>query len=324
MRLICPNCAAQYEVDAGLIPEAGRDVQCSSCGHTWFQPSTSAAEDTAPANDGVAAAPDVTSRTLREPGQPRPKMDEATRAILREEAEREAEQRRRERAGSLETQGEFGLEELPERHPETTPPPPSDPEPAAPEREDTLDTLSEPEPEEHSEEWTTAPDPAEPEEAVTEATEPEREDTADATPEPAPDPAPEPTSERRKDEPPESGASRRDLLPDIEEINSTLTATSTTHHAEPATDEDTPPHAPHGRRGFRLGFGLVIGITALAMLLYGYAPRIAAASPALEAPLEAYVAWANDMRDGLDSVLENLVARLGNLSDEAATVTIAG
>lgn len=37
MRLICPNCGAQYEVPESVIPESGRDVQCSSCGNTWFQ-----------------------------------------------------------------------------------------------------------------------------------------------------------------------------------------------------------------------------------------------------------------------------------------------
>ena len=37
MRLTCPNCDAQYEVDDRAIPDAGRDVQCSNCGHTWFQ-----------------------------------------------------------------------------------------------------------------------------------------------------------------------------------------------------------------------------------------------------------------------------------------------
>ncbi|MCL4190051.1 MAG: zinc-ribbon domain-containing protein, partial [Rhodobacteraceae bacterium] len=36
MRLTCPNCAAQYEVDDRLIPPGGRDVQCSACGHAWF------------------------------------------------------------------------------------------------------------------------------------------------------------------------------------------------------------------------------------------------------------------------------------------------
>ena len=37
MRLICPNCDAQYEVPSEVIPEDGRDVQCSNCGDTWFQ-----------------------------------------------------------------------------------------------------------------------------------------------------------------------------------------------------------------------------------------------------------------------------------------------
>jgi predicted Zn finger-like uncharacterized protein len=37
MRLQCPNCDAEYEVDASAIPYEGRDVQCSNCGHGWFQ-----------------------------------------------------------------------------------------------------------------------------------------------------------------------------------------------------------------------------------------------------------------------------------------------
>ncbi len=38
MRLQCPNCDAEYEVGASAIPFDGRDVQCSNCGHGWFQP----------------------------------------------------------------------------------------------------------------------------------------------------------------------------------------------------------------------------------------------------------------------------------------------
>lgn len=37
MRLTCPNCGAQYEVPDEVIPTEGRDVQCSNCGNTWFQ-----------------------------------------------------------------------------------------------------------------------------------------------------------------------------------------------------------------------------------------------------------------------------------------------
>jgi len=46
MRLICPNCDAQYEVPDSVIPDAGRDVQCSDCGNTWFQGPTEAVPET--------------------------------------------------------------------------------------------------------------------------------------------------------------------------------------------------------------------------------------------------------------------------------------
>ena len=38
MRLTCPNCGARYEVADSMIPPEGRDVQCSNCTTTWFQP----------------------------------------------------------------------------------------------------------------------------------------------------------------------------------------------------------------------------------------------------------------------------------------------
>lgn len=37
MRLICPNCSTQYEIDAEAIPVEGREVQCGVCDHLWFQ-----------------------------------------------------------------------------------------------------------------------------------------------------------------------------------------------------------------------------------------------------------------------------------------------
>ncbi|MBC6442351.1 MAG: zinc-ribbon domain-containing protein [Rhodobacteraceae bacterium] len=37
MRLVCRKCTAQYEVDESAIPKQGREVQCTNCGHTWFQ-----------------------------------------------------------------------------------------------------------------------------------------------------------------------------------------------------------------------------------------------------------------------------------------------
>jgi predicted Zn finger-like uncharacterized protein len=38
MRLTCPNCSARYEVADSMVPPEGRDVQCSNCSTTWFQP----------------------------------------------------------------------------------------------------------------------------------------------------------------------------------------------------------------------------------------------------------------------------------------------
>ncbi len=74
MRLICPSCDAQYDIGDDVIPEGGRDVQCSSCAHTWFQDKETAAfED----DDTPLEAPE------RKP------LDSSIADILKEEAERE-------------------------------------------------------------------------------------------------------------------------------------------------------------------------------------------------------------------------------------------
>jgi resuscitation-promoting factor RpfA len=66
MRLVCPNCEAKYEVPEDAIPDSGRDVQCTNCGHTWFQmraKSGSAPPETAapaePASDASAPSEEV-------------------------------------------------------------------------------------------------------------------------------------------------------------------------------------------------------------------------------------------------------------------------
>ncbi|WCQ98859.1 zinc-ribbon domain-containing protein [Paracoccus aestuarii] len=35
IELICPGCAARYALPADAIPPAGREVECSDCGHVW-------------------------------------------------------------------------------------------------------------------------------------------------------------------------------------------------------------------------------------------------------------------------------------------------
>ena len=119
MRLICPSCGAQYEVDESVIPDGGRDVQCSNCGHAWFQQSArqlrdeageeafepAGAEPPAPAATGPAAGaapepaapwaehdeePDEPAEAVPEPApapeRARRTLDDAVRNVLREEA----------------------------------------------------------------------------------------------------------------------------------------------------------------------------------------------------------------------------------------------
>ena len=36
MIISCPNCEKQFKIDTSQIPAKGRNLQCGSCGHTWF------------------------------------------------------------------------------------------------------------------------------------------------------------------------------------------------------------------------------------------------------------------------------------------------
>lgn len=58
MRLICPSCAAEYEIDATAIGENGRTVRCASCASEWFQqPERSSVSDAAAAVEAAARRP---------------------------------------------------------------------------------------------------------------------------------------------------------------------------------------------------------------------------------------------------------------------------
>ena len=85
MRLTCPNCQAQYEVDDSAIPEAGRDVQCSNCKQTWFQEKPG--RGLPPRDSVVASEPRVKSGSV----------EDSILGILREEAEREQRARAEDR-----------------------------------------------------------------------------------------------------------------------------------------------------------------------------------------------------------------------------------
>lgn len=109
MRLICPVCDARYDIDDSVIPEGGRDVQCSSCGHTWYQKDNSKpvtrplmqAPQSRPIDPAPKREQPVTRPLLNaegaEPAASAPDLDISARKpldksiadILREEAARE-------------------------------------------------------------------------------------------------------------------------------------------------------------------------------------------------------------------------------------------
>ena len=130
MRLTCPNCSAQYEVPDEVIPEEGRDVQCSNCEETWFQ----AKNPAEPASAPEPAAPDAATDEAPEPASPpaddmnepaeaqpaeaKSGVDPSVASILKEEAAREAELRAKE-GGGLESQPDLALEPVAKPAPAT-------------------------------------------------------------------------------------------------------------------------------------------------------------------------------------------------------------
>jgi predicted Zn finger-like uncharacterized protein len=285
MRIICPNCDAQYEVPDDVMPPDGRDVQCSNCGQTWYQEhpdsvleveahKTMAEDEAENPVGGNARAKRETPATEDEddlvvrksppfdpvpapkaPGSDRPEgrkpLDPSVADVLREEAEIEARARRKALSGGLESQPDLGL---------------NDPEVSERPRDaqDRMARMRGEEPE------IDAPDPAKLREALP--------------------------------------ASRRDLLPDIEEINSTLRSNS---DRSPLTDPgQTAQIEAQEARSSRRGFTLTLLLVALLVVTYVFAPQIAQALPSVDPWLSAYVGIIDGWRMWLDNQVASLLAWL--------------
>ena len=108
--------------------------------------------------------------------------------------------------------------------------------------------------------------------------------------------------------------SRKELLPDIDEINSSLRSES---EREIGQDRPAPEPEVQRRKGFRYGFSLMLVIATILLLAYLYAPQLAERVPALAGPLEAYVDTADRVRIWLDRTIQGLVDSLAG-SDEPA------
>ena len=96
MRLVCPNCKANYEIPPNAVPIGGREVKCDSCGHSWFQTrhkKTKEKKLTKP--DIKIANEDI--KEVESSESNKKKIDPSVIKILKEEAKREIEARDRER-----------------------------------------------------------------------------------------------------------------------------------------------------------------------------------------------------------------------------------
>ncbi|MBV1895417.1 MAG: zinc-ribbon domain-containing protein [Rhodobacteraceae bacterium] len=258
MRLICPNCDAQYEVPNEVIPSEGRDVQCSNCGDTWFQthvdpadsvefdpelPPEHAASDDEPSQDPMPAQVDLES---------------SVKDILREEAELEAQIRAEESGNTLESQTDLGLDDLADES-----------ERRAQEAQDRMDRIR------------------------------------------GTEPTPDTTAKADRISIPES---RRGMLPDIEEINSTLDADSDKPDANTAVGpalvkaETKTKH----KNNFTRGFAAAIIIAIVMATVYVNAPRIAQRFPQADPALNSYVTGVASLRLWIDTKIGDLIPDTGN------------
>ena len=252
-----------------MVPAGGRDVQCSNCSTTWFQPGRRVEAPAAPEPEVDApppvepppveprlsevevAGPSGAPGAEAQAGVQRParrQIDPDVADILREEAEREARLRRTEAV----------------------------PEPVEQQEEMPLDNAQDTARNRRIAELEGAEDAFDTDEIA----------AAVAT---------------------AATASRREQFPDIEEINSTLRATGDRHEEEAdATDVDTLGSTNRRRGKVRRGFLLVILMSTIGVGVYAFADEITEAVPQAGPALERYVEGVNSARFWLDDMARSL------------------
>ncbi|WP_375259094.1 zinc-ribbon domain-containing protein [Citreimonas sp.] len=310
IRLVCPQCGARYDVPPEVIPPEGRDVQCSHCTHTWFQ----RAETVQPAPQPREAAAPMAQVA------PAEREDSETVWPGTEEARADAD-----RAAPVADDDD--TDEDDPVWPGTVPAATGAPEPAPvqprslpPEVTEVFRQEREHEARQRAQ---SAPIESQPDLGLTEPPNDAearraraarermafvREAETPATPPPA-FVSTGPTG------------SRRDLLPDVEEIRETLRGSD--RHARPERParpgrperpEPQPEPRESGRGGFLRGFVLAVTVGAIAAAIYVSAPQIIAQQPQAAALLTPYVEAVDNARLWLDGAGADIRAALGALA----------
>ncbi|MES2434910.1 MAG: zinc-ribbon domain-containing protein [Pseudomonadota bacterium] len=285
MRLVCPNCDAEYEVDAAAIPDGGRDVQCSNCGHAWFQLSPEVEAELA-AEEALFDAPPPIVAPIAAPMQSL--------------------------AGSA--AADVAAQERPDGDdPELEPPlteaaPMSEPAPPVPEPalrsidESVLAVLRE-----------EAEREVEARKVETPVVETQTELGLEA---PAAGLGAVARRLARMKGEPEAVVkpqTRREMLPEIEEINSTLRASSEKRSGQSAIAETLDEDGAK-KSSFRSGFTLMLVLGVALLTAYVMAPKLAQQFPAAAGALQAYVAAVDAGRLWLDGMLKSAISFLKGLT----------
>lgn len=290
MRLICPNCSAQYEVPADVIPAEGRDVQCSNCQETWFQthPDTEPQTDVAQTlkEHFAQTEPETATETQQSVTVPDPDPidDEFERALDQE------------------------LDTIVEDDPDVAPAPAITHERSKREIDPSVADILREEAQREREQRAAETFEHQDEFAL---------DTDEPTSDPQPkksgyiDPKLDDLDEMYKDTASDAPASRRDLLPNIEEINSTLRRDKKSAGKEEPETQAQKNAA--GRRGFRGAIILLI----LAVAVYAYADLIRSNVPQLAPYLDAYVAQIDQWRAALSDQTSGFLTWLQAQADQA-------
>jgi predicted Zn finger-like uncharacterized protein len=324
MRLTCPNCGAQYEVPDEVIPETGRDVQCSNCGDTWFQPHRDHvpehAEDAAPESgdwdepEAPTAPPPPAAEDFAPPPGDEQQAPEAAQAdAANEDASGEAAPTPDARAGGDEPDENAEQQPAQSSRPERRE---IDPSVASVLREEA-------EREKRARAAAQGGIETQPDLGLTDD-EGESRRQREARQRMArmrgldDDRSDDRVSDNKSgydageddlvDIDPKS---RRSLFPDIEEINSSLGPEPVAYGAAGA---DRYPEAdPRPRGGFRRGFLLAILAAVLALVVYVFAAPLAGRLPALEGVLADYVVWVDGLRVWLDGQIAAIMLWLDGL-----------
>lgn len=289
MRLTCPNCDAQYEVPDEVMPAQGRDVQCSACGCTWFQPHPDHPELAPPAD------PDGDDDLVGDDWDDEADIHGAADDDL------------------------TGDDDLGDDWPDGDEPDTDDPEADR----DPAPAAAPAKP---------APRRVDPEVGDILRQEAEREaqlraaeaQALESQPDLGLDAHPGDDSDRRAREadarkarmrgepakPADPGTGgRRNVFPDIDEINSSLRSTEAGTRTDLGPVRADPEPAPRRRGGFLRGFVVALLLAAMLALIYTNAQQIAETVPQADPMLSAFVALVDQGRVWLD-------ARVGHLMPE--------